>query len=103
MIRFIFLSIAFMIISFFAVPIYFGISKEHQKLTRTTALKQNDPSITFQEIYELADKNYISDPSALNSITPAADGKTKAENGFSRKEDRALPDIQTDMQNDNSL
>lgn len=100
MLRFIFLSMAFMAISFFAVPVYFGISKEHQKLTQTAEIETNSNSLSFKEIYALADASSLTNPAALNAISPAAgnpDQADKFSNNFSGKEDSTLTDIKTNL------
>lgn len=94
MVRFIFLSMAFIAVSFFAVPAYFGINEQHQNLIQTASIEPAADTLTFQEIYALADESLMADPSALNAIAPAAGDEQKPKEtfsyGFSGKEDSAL-------------
>ena len=81
MVRFIFFCMAFIAISFFAVPLYFGISKARNQLSERTS---------FASVNETLAGN----PSLLNEIEPAA-GKITDEDfssGFSGDEDSALAD-----------
>jgi hypothetical protein len=93
MTRFIFFCMAIVALSFFVVPVFTGISKEHGELTTSAdlATASND-SLSFEEIYELAGSTDNFDGAALNSITPAAGGYDSDEfsTGFSGTEDSAL-------------
>ena len=98
MVRFIFICIVFIAISFTAVPALMNISKQRDVLL---SIDEPDSSVlvsselSFEEIYALADTNETIDPALLNAITPAAGDNTAVENedfssGFSGKEDSAL-------------
>ena len=95
MMKLIYLCVAIMVLSFIGVPIYKGVSTEHEKLVAQADI-QNAPAadaLTFEEIYEIADQNTDQSPDFLNEITPAA-GDNVLDNtfssGFSKKEDSAL-------------
>ena len=99
MIRFIFLSIAFIAVSFTVAPIFSGISKQHKKLTQVAATDTKSDELTFDEIYALASETQTIDPAALNAIAPAAGEEAQEEkfsNGFLNKEDSALAEIKPD-------
>lgn len=108
MLRFIFFCMAFLAISFFAIPAYFGISKEHEKRVTATMTVSADTNtanaqepLTFEEIYALADESLLNNPSVLNDIMPAAGAEKvvifddKFSTGFSMQEDSALADADT--------
>ena len=98
MVRFIFICIVFIAISFTAIPALMNISKQRDVLLSidepdSSALVSSE--LSFEEIYALADTNETIDPALLNAITPAAGDNTAVENegfssGFSGKEDSAL-------------
>jgi len=103
MVRFIFICIVFIAISFTAIPALMNISKQRDVLL---SIDEPDSSVlvsselSFEEIYALADANLADanetiDPALLNAIAPAAGDNTAVENegfssGFSGKEDSAL-------------
>ena len=95
MIRFIFVSMAFIALSFALVPMFAGINKEHQKLAQANIIAEpSSDSLTFEEIYALAGEDNAVNPATLNAIEPAA-GKqeTKVEKfstGFSKQAHPAL-------------
>jgi len=96
MVRFIFICIAFIAISFTAVPMLMNISKQRdvliiQNTLKSSVLVQNE--LSFEEIYTLASTNEAIDPALLNAIEPAAGNIVENEgfsSGFSGKEDSAL-------------
>ena len=93
MTRFIFFCMAIIALSFIAVPVFTGISKEHNALTTPTdTVILSDDTLSFEEIYEIAGSNTSFDPASLNNITPAAGGNNNDafSNGFSGTEDSAL-------------
>jgi|GEM_PF-2552513 len=98
MVRFIYACMALLLISFIGVPIYKGISDEHQKITTVADAQeaQTDDSLSFKEIYDLAAEDQNSDdPAFLNEILPAAGGSETTDNfssGFTAREDSALAD-----------
>ena len=98
MVRFIFICIVFIAISFTAIPALMNISKQRDVLL---SIDEPDSSVlvsselSFEEIYALADANETIDPALLNAIAPAAGDNTTVENegfssGFSEQEDGAL-------------
>jgi len=95
MIRFIFVSMAFIALSFTLVPMFAGISKEHQKLAQANVIAEpSSDSLTFEEIYALAGEDSAVNPAALNAIEPAAGGQEaeieKFSTGFSKQAHPAL-------------
>ena len=98
MVRFIFICIVFIAVSFTAIPALMNISKQRdaliiQSTPESSVLVQNE--LSLEEIYALADTNETIDPALLNAITPAAGDNIAVENegfssGFSGKEDSAL-------------
>lgn len=90
MVRFIYLCVAIVALSFFVVPAYFGVSKEHKNLTASTGTDTTADALSFEEIYAIADEG-PADPNSLNSIEPAA-GEDEFSNGFTGAEDSALED-----------
>jgi hypothetical protein len=99
MIRLIYLCMAFIAISFIAVPVYFGIADEKDKLAeqykaQDIAKTAPEDSLTFEEIYALAEEA-SSNPEDLNNIATAAGGPPLNENfssGFSMQTPTALKD-----------
>ena len=92
MVKFITGCIAVVVLSFFAVPVFTGISNERGALldNAQTASVEND-SLSFEEIYEIAAEN--TNPADLNNIAPAAGGNIQTDSfssGFSKQEDSAL-------------
>ncbi len=95
MIRFIFFCMILIVITFAAVPIFYGVTEQRQKLTQTATIEKNSDELTFDEIYALASEESITNPTALNAIESAAGEIVvldKFSNGFSGKEDSALAD-----------
>lgn len=97
MTRFIFFCMAFVALSFAVVPVFTGISKEHDTiLAAAVPSAAEDSPLSFEKIYEIAgatDATAEFDPSALNDITPAAGGDfvdAGFSSGFSGREDTAL-------------
>ena len=97
MTRFIFICMAFIALSFMAVPAYFGIQKEHAILMQNDTVAQNNQSLSFEEIYAMADEDLLSNPAFLNNIAPAAGNNDDApvqedyfSTGFSGTADSAL-------------
>lgn len=96
MVRFIFICIVFIAISFTAIPALMNISKQRDVLFSidepdSSALVSSE--LSFEEIYALASTNETIDPAFLNAIEPAAGGVIENEgfsSGFSGKEDSAL-------------
>jgi hypothetical protein len=85
---------AIVALSFFVVPVFTGISKEHTALVASTdATTPSNDTLSFEDIYEIADSNRESfSPTSLNNISPAA-GIGSQDNfsiGFSGTEDSAL-------------
>lgn len=97
MLRFIFYSAVIIALSFSVAPIFFGISKERQKMTQISQNQSGDKTLSFEEIYDLASGGIINDPSQLNNIEPAAGENNiqtsdKFSDGFTQKLDPALSD-----------
>lgn len=93
--RIIYFSMALLVFSFIAMPIYYGISEKHNEIINTEVTAIQDDSLSFEEIYSLADESYSTDPAFLNTIKPAAGNSAKNDQfstGFRRKEDSALAD-----------
>lgn len=93
MTRFIFFCMAIIALSFIAVPIFTGISKERKAMLNSEqANAEQTDTLDFDEIYELTN----AEPSAedLNQIMPAAGGTAQDEfsSGFSGTVDSALAD-----------
>ena len=96
MTRFIFFCMAFVALSFIAVPVFTGISKERDAILASS--KSSIPAaspLSFEEIYEIAGADNTGDgfdASAFNDITPAAGGEISDQfsTGFSNREDSAL-------------
>lgn len=97
MIKLIFAFMAIFVLSFTIVPIFSGVSNERDALL-ASAIDANEaedtPSLTFEEIYALADENAPTiDPAALNAIMPAAGANTEEfSSGFSGTETKGLED-----------
>ncbi len=95
--KFIKFCMASILLSFIAVPIYFGVSKEHNKIIKAsqTVVSQNNTierEITFDEIYELAREDEFS-PENLNNIATAAGNDTQVDafsSGFNAYEETNL-------------
>lgn len=97
MMRFIYVCMAFLLISFIGIPVYKGVSSEHEKLTTVAQADtdQGDGSLSFREIYALADESASENPAFLNDIMPAAGENAapdKFSGGFVVREDSALAD-----------
>ncbi len=96
MMRFIYVCMAFLLISFVGMPVYKGVSSEREKLTIVASAESNqDDPLSFSEIYALADESSSDNPAFLNNIMPAAGGDTSSDNfsnGFRGQEDSALAD-----------
>ena len=96
MVRFIYICMAIVIVSFIAVPIFSGVSKEHARLQQVaTTDTQTDNTLSFKEIYALADEAQPN-PEALNEIEPVAGADTsqdKFSTGFNNTENPALADM----------
>lgn len=97
MTKFIFFCMAIVALSFVAVPVFTGISNERDALLLSEAsTTNNDASLSFEEIYEIAAENSAPNdaPSAsdLNNIMPAAGGNEGDHflSGFGNTEDSAL-------------
>lgn len=93
MTRFIFFCMAIVALSFVAVPVFTGISKEHNALLASTdSIIPSNDTLSFEDIYEIAGSNEALDPASLNNIAPAA-GESNNDafsNGFGGTEDSAL-------------
>lgn len=95
MTRIIFFCMAIAALSFVVAPIYNGISDEHTALTQVSSAPMPDENtLSFEEIYEMAEQNNVIDPASLNEITPAAGENTEDQfsSAFSGQEDSALED-----------
>ena len=96
MMRFIYFCMAFLVLSFVGVPIYNGVSEERAGLTQLAATDEaGDDSMSFEEIYALADEGQSADPASLNDISPAAGNGNTGDafsRGFTNREDSALAD-----------
>ncbi len=92
MVKFIFFCMAFIALSFFVVPVFTGISNEREQiLAANTPNTNEDQSLSFEEIYEIAAEG-TNNPANLNDIAPAAGNGTqdRFSSGFSNREDSAL-------------
>lgn len=97
MIRLIYFCMAFVALSFIAVPVYYGISAEKEKLAdqaeaQEVATFDKDNSLSFEEIYALAEET-PRNPTDLNSISTAAGGNNAANvfsSGFGAEAPSAL-------------
>ena len=96
MVRFIYFCMAVLVFSFVAVPIFSGVSKEHEKLTAVdVANAPAEEELTLEEIYAFVDRSNEGNPVFLNSIATAAGGDAKEDvftSGFRGQEDSALAD-----------
>lgn len=100
MLNFIKLSIVIVMLAVIATPIYWGVTKEHDKLEQSQipAIDTDEQaSLSFDEIYALADDNSDVTAEMLNNIETAAGNNTiKPDqfptNGFSGLQDSALQD-----------
>ena len=97
MVRFIYLCAGILVVSLFAVPVYFGVSNERETLSLASNDEINqEESLSFQEIYALAEEGQNErGPDSLNNITPAAGTETAPDSfssGFNKKADSALAD-----------
>ena len=76
MLNFIYSCMAVMVLSFFIVPVFGGISNEYQTLEQSSQFAESsiseDTSLSFEEIYALADEAAMRNPAFLNEIAPAA-------------------------------
>ena len=85
--HFIKLCVAVILLSFVAVPVYYGVSKEHDKIissnsVENTAISSNT-ALSFDDIYALARENEAPlTPEDLNNILPAA-GEASLGDSFS--------------------
>lgn len=94
MMRFIYFCMALLVLSFIGVPIYNGVSSEHEKITTlATTETPSDDSLSFAEIYAQAEDTTLDNPAFLNDIMPAAGDNNSSDNfssGFRNQEDSAL-------------
>jgi len=100
MVKIIFLSMAIFALSFIAAPIFHGVSKERNAiLASNDFISTQDDSLSFDEIYALADEGR-DEAEFLNNIAPAASGQEDAfTSGFRGLENSALEDTApTEMQ-----
>lgn len=98
MTRFIFFCMAFIALSFVAVPVFTGISNERDAMLNAeeTTVSSNDV-LSFDALYEIAGADTEITPESLNNITPAA-GSARASHdsfssGFSGRIDSALENV----------
>ena len=95
MVRFIYLCMTILVVSFIAVPVFNGVSDEHARLQEIAQnTEQAEDSLSFEQIYALADESE-NDPANLNNIMPAAGGNAGTDgfsNGFRGADDSALAD-----------
>lgn len=109
MMYFIYLCMAVFAISFIAVPVFIGISDEHDRIVETWQAdissnqiqnaNKEDESLSFDEIYALARESDTS-PRSLSDISPAAGEDSNPDDftdGFSRIEDPALADTSVEL------
>ena len=89
---------AFILLSFAVTPIYFGVNKKHKELIQPQSNKievsslEEPISLSFAEIYAIADENSRS-PENLNNINTAAGEDLKLEtfsSGFNQLSDQTL-------------
>ena len=96
MTKFIFVCMAVLVFSFTVLPIMTDVSKERDALlaSNTQTEEVADETLSFEEIYALADEgNTTSTASALNAIAPAAgDNTDEFSSGFSGVETKGLED-----------
>ena len=98
MIKVIFACMAVLVFSFTVLPIFTGVSKEREAILASNVqpAEQVDESLSFEEIYALADEgnnDATVDPASLNEITPAAGGiEDGFSSGFSGVETKGLED-----------
>lgn len=103
MVRFIYLCMGILFLSMVAVPIYFGVSKEHKNIqvSANTPADEQDTSLSFEEIYALADEGQETTPESLGNIAPAAGAETTPDSfssGFNKREDSALADTPVEIE-----
>ena len=97
MLNFIYVCMLVMVLSFFVVPVFGGISTEYDLLEQTSQLSEvsisQDTSLSFDEISAIADEAIMSDPAFLNQIAPAAGDDVQVDgftSGFSSQAHPAL-------------
>lgn len=96
MMKFIYFCMAILVGSFIAVPVFTGVSDEHQALMASVAPATNATQTdnTLNDVYEIAREGSDNfSPEDLNNITPAAGADTPIDSfsmGFSGIEDSAL-------------
>ncbi len=107
MVRFIFSCMMIVPLSFMVVPIYFGVSAERQIiLKKSVNLEKTDPSLSFEEIYDIANKSEFDqgfDPQSLNKIKgPNRNNQVSKKSfalGFRSIEIPALPEATQHVKN----
>ncbi len=86
MMKFIYVCVAIILLSFLIVPMISGVSNERDAIAEReieiSSQNQDSPSndtLSFTEIYDLADDNNanIATAEALNNIAPAAGGESE--------------------------
>lgn len=94
--RFIYACMAVVILSIFAVPVFYGISNEREELMWVSeAQAAEEASLSFEEIYEIAGSGNSSSPESLNTLAPAAGpaAEESFKGGFTQEAPAALADI----------
>lgn len=93
-VRCIFGCATFLALSILVVPVYYGVSEQKEMMTVAAQAPQNDDSLSFEEIYEIASEGQKEDAISLNDITPAAGDQTEDSfsSGFQNQENPALAD-----------
>lgn len=102
MMKFIYLCAAVLILSFTALPVFYGVSDERATILASNEIDQTAPtesSLSFEEIYDIAaqgqdiNQENTFDPASLNEIKPAAGVEFDTfPSGFSKTGDAALTD-----------
>jgi hypothetical protein len=101
--KFIYLYAAILVLSFTALPVFYGVSNERTEILASNEINDAAPAdqaLSFEEIYEIAAQGQEAlgqegafDPSSLNAIAPAAgNGAESFPSGFSGMSDAALTD-----------
>ena len=96
--RFIYLCMSVVALSFVAIPVYNGINQEHKKLETVANVDlTEDDALSLEEMYAYVTEENESNPIFLNNIATAAGGDvdTQAQgfsDGFTANTDPALAD-----------
>lgn len=96
--RFIYLCMSVVALSFVVIPVYNGINQEHKKLETVANVELTDEdALSLEEMYAYVTEENEANPIFLNNIATAAGGDVNADSegfsdGFVTKKDPALAD-----------